>query len=43
MLVDKILVYLSRRRLHPAADGNRRRDPQLNIRQSSERLIEEFG
>jgi hypothetical protein len=39
MLVDRSLAE----RLHPSADGNRCRDLQLNIRQSSGSLVEESG
>ena len=34
---------MSPERLHPAADGNRCRDTQPNIRQSSGNLVEDLG
>jgi hypothetical protein len=44
MLADRSLAQLSFERLHPAVDGNRCRDPQPNIRQSSrESCVEEGG
>ena len=42
MLADRSLAQLSPERLHTAADGNRCRDPHLNIRQSSGSLVEEW-
>jgi hypothetical protein len=43
MLADRSLAELSPEKLHPAADGNRCRDPEPNIRWSLERLVEELG
>jgi hypothetical protein len=40
IFADRNLAYLSSERLHSAADGNRCRDTQLNIRQSSGNLEE---
>ena len=43
MLAERNLAQLSLERLHPVTDGNRCRDPQPNIRQSSWSLVEELG
>ena len=43
VLADRSLAWLSSERLHPAADGNRCRDPQPHIRWSLGSLIEELG
>ena len=42
MLAERSLIQLSSERLHPAADQNRFRDPQPNIRQSMSRIIEQI-
>lgn len=41
MLADRILSYLLSERLHPVGDGNKCRDPQANIRWSSENFMDE--
>lgn len=41
MLIDRSRTQLSSERLHPAAAGNRCRDPKPNVGQSSESLVEE--
>jgi hypothetical protein len=43
MLAERSLIQLSSERLHPAADQNRFRDPQPNIRQSLGSLVEQLG
>jgi hypothetical protein len=42
-LVDRNVAKLSPERFYPAAEANSYRDPQPNIRQSLERLVEEWG
>jgi hypothetical protein len=43
MLADRRLAYLASERLDPAADGNRCRDLQPNIRQSLGNLVGKSG
>jgi hypothetical protein len=43
MLTDRNLAQVSPKMLNPAADGNRCRDPQPNIRWISGSLVEEWG
>jgi hypothetical protein len=43
MLADRSLAKWSSERLHPAADGNRCRDPQPNIMWSLGSPVEEWG
>jgi len=43
MLIDRSLAWLSSERLQPAANRNRCRDPQPNIKWSLGRLLEELG
>ena len=42
MLAVRNLAWLSSKRLHPAADGNRCKDPQSNARQTLGSLMEDL-